>query len=170
MSSESDSNDALPPPLPDLAHSVDIGLNSITRNLKAGSSEMIPTEKAPSHNTRYSMVFVSRGDQSSAFNCHFPSMVCAASKSKPTQEPIRLVGFSKPCSERLSRCLGVARVSSLAIAEGAPGAGALWDLVKQSVDPIDSNWLDQKAEVGFLSTQINAIETTIGPKRPKKLV
>lgn len=156
------------PPAPDLLQHVDVGLNSITRNLGTQSPGPLCEDDSHGRGKKYSMVFVARGDQSSTFNCHFPTMVGAASRDLPPDDKIRLVGFSKPCSERLSNCLKVARVSSIAIEREAPGAGALWEVVKRSVKPVDVRWLDGDRVPPYLSTKINAIETTSGPKRPKQ--
>lgn len=153
------------PPLPIISASVDIGLNSITRNLQLQTPEGSDESKdTPSR--QYSMIFVARGDQSSAFNCHFPQMVAVACKDVPVEGKIRLVGISKPCSERLSSYLGVPRVSSIAISRDAPGAGALQNFVQKTVMPVDAAWL-QPMEPQYLATKINAIETTIGPKKVK---
>lgn len=155
-----------PPPPPDLLHHVDIGFNSITRNM--GTNPRDGDDDGQEHKGKYSMIFVTRGDQSSAFNCHFPKMVGAASKDVPLNDRIRLVGFSKPCSERLSKCLGLARVSSVAIGREAPGAGALWEVVKRNIKPVDVRWLEGDPDTSYLTTKINSIETTIGPKRPRQ--
>lgn len=94
-------------------------------------------------------------------------MVAVASKDLPPGNKIRLVGISKPCSERLSLCLGVPRVSSVAILKDAPGSGALQDLVQKVVSPVGAAWLDPTHEPRYLATNINAIETTAGPKKVK---
>lgn len=156
------------PPPPDLLHYVDVGLNSITRNLEIQPPGSSCEDDSQVQRKKYSMIFVARGDQSSAFNCHFPTMVGAASRDIPHDERIRLVGFSKSSSERLSSCLKVARVSSVAVEREAPGAGALWEVVKRSVKPVDVPWLDGNGVPPYLSTKINTIETTLGPKRPKQ--
>lgn len=135
---------------------VDVGLNSITKKLDTdgGNSDR-----------QYSMIFVARGDQSSSFNCHFPQMVGAGSRHLEADKKIRLVGFSRPCSERLSACLGLPRVSSVAIRTGAPGASALQELVRRTVKPVDAAWLEETRQAKYLATMINATETTVGPKR-----
>lgn len=94
-------------------------------------------------------------------------MVAVASKDLSPESKIRLVGISKPCSERLSLCLGVPRVSSVAILKDAPGSGALQNLVQKVVSPVDAAWLDPTNELRYLTTNINAIETTVGPKKTK---
>lgn len=152
------------PPMPELEASIDVGLNSITRNLQSCSSKDTEcTEDEPKR--QYSMVFVARGNQASTFNCHFPQMVGAASKNLPPDSQIRLVGFSKPCSERLSTCLGVPRVSSIAIVKDAPGAGALQEFVMKTVAPVDASWLNAAPSTDYIAPKINAVETTVGPRR-----
>jgi ribonuclease P/MRP protein subunit POP3 len=152
------------PPTPEIEANIDIGLNSITRNLQSCSRKATEATEDEPHR-QYSMVFVTRGNQASTFNCHFPQMIGAASKQLPVTEQIRLVGFSKPCSERLSTCLGVPRLSSIAILKDAPGAGALQEFVMKSVAPVEASWLNSSVETKYLGPKINAIQTTVGPKR-----
>ena len=161
-----DTRQITPPPPPDIAHHVDVGFNSITRNLETQHSS--GRDGTNGDDRQYTMIFVARGDQSSTFNCHFPKMVAAASQDLPRNVKIRLVGFSKPCSEKLSRCLGIARVSSIAITRAAPGAGVLLELVRSHVEPVDVSWLETDRNPQYLTTSINAIETTVGPKRIRK--
>ncbi|KAH6890397.1 hypothetical protein B0T10DRAFT_317824 [Thelonectria olida] len=146
------------PPMPELCSKIDVGLNSISRSLE--SSNESPTGQ-------YSMIFVARGNQSSSFNCQFPLMVGAASKHLAPETKTRLVGFSKPCADRLSTCLGVPRVSSVAIRSDAPGAQALQEFIRKTVAPVDAAWLDQSQDRSYLATIINSIETTVGPKRTR---
>jgi ribonuclease P/MRP protein subunit POP3 len=113
----------------------------------------------------YAMVFVARGDQTSTFNCHFPKMVAASCAKSQVDDRTRLVGFSKPSSERLSRCLNVARVSSVAVRRDAPGTGPLWDFVKQRVKPIEALWLGAETSGSYKGAKINSMETTVGPKK-----
>ncbi|KAF5658649.1 rnase subunit pop3 [Fusarium circinatum] len=154
------------PPMPEIEASIDVGLNSITRNLQLCSQQ--ETESMGDEpNRQYSMVFVARGDQASPFNCHFPQMIGAASRKTSSERKTRLVGLSKPCSERLSSCLGVQRVSSVAIRMDAPGAGALQEFVLKKVEPIEASWLDVSSDAQYLAQKINTIETTLGPKRAR---
>ncbi|EWG46683.1 hypothetical protein FVEG_16009 [Fusarium verticillioides 7600] len=154
------------PPMPEIKASIDVGLNSITRNLQLYSRQ--ETESMGDEPYRqYSMVFVARGDQASTFNCHFPQMIGAASRKTSSERKTRLVGLSKPCSERLSSCLGVPRVSSVAIRMDAPGAGALQEFVMKKVEPIEASWLDVSSDAQYLAPKINATETTVGPKRAR---
>ncbi|KAL6901767.1 hypothetical protein GGI43DRAFT_403858 [Trichoderma evansii] len=147
-----------------LSGSVDVGFNSITQNLGILSK---PSEKGNPSPKDYSMVFVARGSQSPAFNHHFPQMVAAASRNMPEKEKIRLVGFSKPCSEKIGSTLGIPRVSSIAISRHAPGAEALLAVVENLVAPVNSPWINEVPSTEYKTTQIGTIETTIGTKRVK---
>ncbi|KAH6605073.1 hypothetical protein Trco_006780 [Trichoderma cornu-damae] len=152
------------PPSPELRASVDVGFNSITKNLGSLSKS---SEGVEQPHKDYSMIFVARGSQSSAFNHHFPQMVAAASRNLPEKEQIRLVGFSKPCSERLGSVLGIPRVSSIAISRDAPGAEALLAVVENIVAPVASPWLNEASIAAYKATQIVSVETTMGAKRLK---
>ncbi|KAM6483068.1 hypothetical protein HDV62DRAFT_360073 [Trichoderma sp. SZMC 28011] len=170
------------PPSPELSASVDVGFNLITKNL--GLHTQAPDESNKSHrdysmifvargsqsqasHRDYSMIFVARGSQSQAFNQHFPQLVAAASRNLPDKEKIRLVGFSKPCSEKLGSVLGIPRVSSVAVSRHAPGADALFAVVQNLVAPVDSPWLNETPSTTYKPTQIGSVETTIGTKREK---
>ncbi|KAF7537716.1 hypothetical protein G7Z17_g12798 [Cylindrodendrum hubeiense] len=124
------------PPMPELNAGIDVGLNSITRNLDPFGDKS---------NRQYSMVFVARGDQASSFNCHFPQMVGATSNQLDPEKKIR--------------------VSSVAITTDAPGARALQEFVQNKVAPVVATWLDKSQDTQYLATVINASETTVGPKR-----
>lgn len=152
-----------PPPKPELSSYVDVGFNCITRTLQAQPGE----KNEPPNQRRYAMVFVSRGNQTAAFNTQFPQMIAASARDLPPDNKTRLVGFSKPCSDKLSSGLGVARVSSVAIASDAPGVEALGELVKQTVKPVQPNWLSEAKSTEYRPTQIKSIETTVGPKKAK---
>ncbi|KAH8169648.1 RNase p and RNase mrp subunit [Sarocladium implicatum] len=161
-----DNSSPVPPEPPIMAH-VDVGFNCITRNLQGlnSTSEDSGTETTPPR--QYSAVFVARGDQSAAFNCHFPQMVGAATDSLPHVDKTRLVGFSRACSERLSMALGIPRVSSLAIVADVSEATALQELVRNTVPVIDVPWLQTAQTEIYRPTKINAIETTVGKKKAR---
>jgi ribonuclease P/MRP protein subunit POP3 len=91
-------------------------------------------------------------------------MVAVASS---TTEPIRLVGFSRSCEDRLSSCLGIPRVSSIGLREGVPQAKALLDFVRQHVPAVDMHWLQETKRGEYLETKINALEVPVGTKKQK---
>jgi ribonuclease P/MRP protein subunit POP3 len=113
----------------------------------------------------YSVVFVARSGQSSAFNCHFPQMVATAAQSQPADRTVRLVGFSKACEDRLSAALGIPRVSSIGLREDAPQVKGLVDFVRQHVAPVDVSWLREAQSAKFLATKIDAVATKVGAKK-----
>ncbi|KAK4137417.1 hypothetical protein BT67DRAFT_414702 [Trichocladium antarcticum] len=166
-------------PVPELAAYVDVGLSRVSRTLQAVSrkdglnpppkvatSPQDDSESGP--DTRpYSIVFVARSGQTSAFHCHFPQMVALAARSRPADRAVRLVGFSKACEDRLSAALGIPRVSSIGLREDAPLAKGLVDFVHERVAPIEVAWLQEAQSAGFLETKIDAVPTKIGAKRPR---
>lgn len=168
------------PPVPEVALYLDVGLASISRHLEKLSSEASPattnedstSRLVPSalvdkgKSTGYSVIFVARSGQAPAFNSHFPQMVATASKTYPGQD-IKLVGFSKPCADRLGTCLGIPRVSSLALRADMPQGEALVDFVREKVAPIDIPWLSQARSCTYLQTRIDAVETSVGTKKQK---
>lgn len=92
-------------------------------------------------------------------------MVAAAAKHLAPEESIRLVGFSRPCSERLSTSLGIARVSSVAIARNAPGAEALWKFVQEVVQLVDIAWIKNAPCEPYRKTEVKSMQTKVGEKR-----
>ena len=166
------------PPAPAVSAFVDVGLARITKVLEQSASQSQVLEDSVGHGDgdeektgpppTYSVVFIARSGQPSAFNNHFPQMVAVAADSHRHNEPIRLVGFSKSCEERLSACLGIPRASSVALREGAPQSKPLVDFVRQHVSPIEVAWLKEAREADFLATKIKSVQTTVGAKRQKK--
>lgn len=172
---EAPAAEALKPPPPELGRYVDVGLASITRGLQQAAAHGNPA-RAKTRGGKgatggggagivpYTVVFVARSGQSSAFHCHFPQMVAVASESSPA----RLVGFSKACEDRLSECLGIPRASSVALRADAPQSQALLDFVRQKVAPVEIPWLREAATAGYQETKINTIEAPIGRKRQRQ--
>ncbi|KAK4661483.1 RNase P and RNase MRP subunit [Podospora pseudopauciseta] len=144
------------PPTPELAGYVDVGLSHISRTLQTMSGK----DAKP-----YSVVFVARSGQSSAFHCHFPQMVALASRSQPPEKAVRLVGISKACEDKLSAALGIPRVSSIALREDAPQAKGLVDFVREHVKPVEVAWLKEARAGQYLDTKIDAVPTKIGVKK-----
>jgi len=167
------------PPAPEISVHIDIGLANISRNLQemAASREIKPdsfaTDAAPQSakagtKPPYSVVFVARAGQSSAFHYHFPQMVALASKAQPAGKEVRLVGLSRPCEERFSAALGIPRVSSIALRGDAPAqAKGLVDFVMGHVAPVDVAWLEEAVSGKFLETNIEGVPTKVGAKKGK---
>ncbi|KAK7733956.1 RNase P and RNase MRP subunit [Cytospora paraplurivora] len=167
----------LVPPPPIVAASVDVGLSNITRNLQSSAAAPSTERDGPLEGHKdssrpgpYSIIFVSRSGPPSTFFSHFPQMVAVASKSLQLDEPLRLVGFSKSCEDRLSACLGVPRVSSLAIRlDSTAQSRALVEFVRQRVPPVEAPWFEETAGARFLETNISTFQAPIGKKRQKKV-
>jgi ribonuclease P/MRP protein subunit POP3 len=174
------------PPKPEMSEYIDVGLANISRNLGKGSATALSDSTKPMEgkaNERgvltgqsstqdkkspYSVVFIERSGHPPAFVSHFPQMVGALSPlSNPEEGATRLVGFSRPCEEKLSTSIGFPRVSSIALRADAPGAEALVNFVRERVAPIDIAWLRQAQAGEYLDVKIDAVETLIGTKKQK---
>lgn len=160
------------PPLPEIQSYIDVGLSAVTRGLQESvvakaraktRSEGLATGECPA--CCYSAIFVARSGHPNALNVHLPQMVAVASKSHPEHIPIRLVGFSKPCEERLSEALGIRRISCIGIHHNAPNSNPLVDFIREHVPAIDLQWLQEARQAEHRETKINSIETTIGSKK-----
>ncbi|EFX00231.1 hypothetical protein CMQ_7233 [Grosmannia clavigera kw1407] len=182
------------PPLPELAAFVDIGLTKITRVLAENACPSLQTDKDGGHAAQsastqppelspYSIIFVARSGHPSVFYSHFPQMVAVASHSRKRtstdsldacvgspssiMDPIRLVGFSHGCEDRLSACLGIPHVSSIALRAGATQSQGLVDFVRGRVPPVEIQWLQEARAGDYRKTHIHMAEVTVGPKKKK---
>ncbi|OLN94048.1 hypothetical protein CCHL11_03426 [Colletotrichum chlorophyti] len=166
------------PPMPDLASFIDVGLASISRNLEK-LAESQQAEKEHSGNNKddgaasstrpYALIFVARSGQSSAFNCQLPQMVAVASKNSSSLPPTRLVGYSKPCADKLSAALGIPRVSAVGVQIGAPMSKALVEYVQAHVSPVRIAWLEEAQESVYRFTQLKVEEKMVpNSKKPGK--
>ncbi|KAK4163483.1 hypothetical protein QBC43DRAFT_319711 [Cladorrhinum sp. PSN259] len=149
------------PPVPELAAFVDVGLAKITRTLQDAAASSSPSP--------YSVIFVARTGQSPAFNCLYPQMVGVTAQTQPPEEAVRLVGFSRPCAERLSEALGIPRASSIALKECAPQAKGLLEFVRERVPLVRVEWLKEVHAARFLETKIEAIPTKVGNTKKQKV-
>ncbi|TKW51213.1 hypothetical protein CTA1_12813 [Colletotrichum tanaceti] len=161
------------PPAPELASFIDVGLVAIARNLEklaAGQQEGTSKDDNTTANSSspYSVIFVARSGQPSAFNCQLPQMVAVASKSSPCEPQTRLVGYSRPCAENLSACLGIPRASAVGIRVGAPMSKALVDYVQQHVSPVRVAWLEEAEKAVYRSTQLKIDEKMVPAKKSGK--
>ncbi|KAI0480667.1 hypothetical protein GGR56DRAFT_627078 [Xylariaceae sp. FL0804] len=165
-----------PPPPPELSSYVDVGLASITRSLQIAASEQhrpspLKESKAPptdnSTGIFYSIVFVARSGQPGALSSHLPQMVATASKSYPGRPPVRLVGLSKACEDRLSSSLGIPRASCIGLRDAAPNSQALVEFVRRCVPAVEVPWLQEAPLAEHREAKINVVETFTGPRRPR---
>ncbi|KAI1808397.1 hypothetical protein F4811DRAFT_500706 [Daldinia bambusicola] len=162
-----------PPPAPELNSYVDVGIVTVTRHLqelasqaqvKITSSDDKPTTQDVAHRS-YSAIFVDRSELPNVLNGHLPQAVAIASKAHPEKIPIRLVGFSKSCGERLSESLGIPRVFCIGILQGAPDSQALVEFTTKHVPIIEIQWVEEAKKAEYKATSINTIETFVGTKK-----
>ena len=119
------------------------------------SSRETRAEQATHAQTFYSVIFVARSGHPSVMHSHLPQMVAVASKAHPERAPVRLVGLSKACEERLSQSLGIPRVSCIGLREDAPNSKPLVDITREARQP------------EYRATKIRTIETTVGAKKQR---
>ncbi|KAK9775075.1 hypothetical protein SCAR479_08349 [Seiridium cardinale] len=169
------------PPAPEIGTFVDVGLSAVTRFLQSESAETGKEAKDKSQDLNcqessqgtassapYSAVFIARSGQPSILNSHLPQLIAVASRKNPSSEPIRLVGFSKACQDRLSEALGIPRVSVIGLRHNAPNSKVLVDYTRQHVPVIDIAWFKESQDPQFKDTKINTIETVIGKRQKGK--
>ncbi|KAK8055913.1 hypothetical protein PG993_001140 [Apiospora rasikravindrae] len=154
------------PSAPAIRQHVDIGLTTVTRCLQETSTKIHDNTEP---RRQYSVIFVARSGQPSGINSHLPQMVAAASGFHPPQSPIRLVGFSKSCEQRLTSALGIPRVSCIGVMEDAPNSKALFDFIHKRVPLIDVAWLREAVSGDYKETKIKTVES-IDRKKPKPSV
>ncbi|KAI1484155.1 hypothetical protein F4774DRAFT_364956 [Daldinia eschscholtzii] len=162
-----------PPPAPELKSYVDVGIVTVTRHLqelasqtqaKKTNSDNKPVTQDAAHDF-YSAIFVARSGPPNTLHRHLPQAVAIASKAHPEQTPVRLVGLSKPCDDRLSEALGIPRVSCIGIREGAPDSKALVEFIVKHVPSVEIQWMEEAKKAEYKATNINAIETFVGTKK-----
>lgn len=96
-------------------------------------------------------------------------MVAVASKAQQLLEPTRLVGLSRSFEERLTACMGIPRVTSVALRVGdLAQLEAVADFVRERVPPVKVRWLDEAALGIYQEAKIDTIRVPIGEKRQKK--
>ncbi|KAI0015937.1 hypothetical protein F4780DRAFT_783717 [Xylariomycetidae sp. FL0641] len=170
---EASESDKMPlPPTPELLAHIDVGLPAVTRRLQDAISRR--SNSSTSKTTQpldnlYSVIVIARSGQPNAFNDHLPQMVAMASKSHPSHAPIRLVGLSKACEDRLSEALGIPRASCIAIYKDAPNSKALVDYARQHVPILEMPWFEEASQAEYQETKINTIETFVGSAKQRIL-
>lgn len=173
------------PPPPELTSFVDVGLRTITQTLASlatpdkppiqrDSGEGQQPHQSTSCRPPYAAIFLFRAGHASAFHAHFPQMVAVASTSLTSavqpgnkSQPIRLVGLSaQRAIDRVTESLALgpsARVSAVAVREGAPLAGPLLEIVRERVGPLNARWLGHGMDMTvYRPLVVEAVETKAG--------
>jgi ribonuclease P/MRP protein subunit POP3 len=151
-----------PPPLPAIGKHVLVGINSVTRHLEAHAARNAPKsmpvakdERAGRTNAdkeeeedirRLSIIILTHPKPSiSPAHAHFPTLLHLSSLTPAitTNTPTRLVPLASSSDARLASALHIPRVGALGIYEGAPGAKALEDFVRENIDVTECTWIDE---------------------------
>lgn len=159
-------NGALGPPMPTVASHVLVGLNTVTRHLSDCAEKYAPrTVPAFQHHAlesesprRLSLIVLPHPMPSSSLpHAHLPTL--AYLSSVRSDSPTRLVALSTAFESRLASVLHLPRVGAIGILEGAPGADSVVDYVREHVEPVQCDWLEEawKAEWKGLKTAVRPL-------------
>ncbi|KAF2804106.1 uncharacterized protein BDZ99DRAFT_452651 [Mytilinidion resinicola] len=149
-----------PPPAPTLSAHLTIGLNATTRHLEALAAQPTPSPTPPATSpeagkpapTRaLALVLIPHPNPArSLIHAHIPTLVALASvqgdqlaKGTTERQPTRLVALPSSSEARLASALHLPRLSALGILEGAPGADALVEFVREKVGCVEVGWLGE---------------------------
>ncbi|KAI8942196.1 hypothetical protein NX059_000282 [Plenodomus lindquistii] len=165
-----DTSSSTPPPPPEIGNHILTGLNAITRHLehlvtrnapatllasKAPSSTAwaasIPPKTAPDADELAIVIVTHPKPGSSLAHAHIPTLLHILTISPHAAAPTalalntkpRLVSLPTSTDGRFANKLGITRVGALAIMQGAPGAKALIDHVRQHVPLTECAWVDE---------------------------
>jgi ribonuclease P/MRP protein subunit POP3 len=160
-----------PPEPPRIKSHITIGFNSTTRHLEALSSKSVPSaisdhlrikryttikregkdslDSIP--NTHLAAVFVPKSGQQAVIHAHLPLMLKTASMAAPEAPQTQLVPLSKSAEARLATALGVPRVGVLGLMGDAPDAGALIEVIREKLEPMEVPWLEQALAADYLT-------------------
>jgi ribonuclease P/MRP protein subunit POP3 len=156
---------AVQPPMPSIAGHILVGLNSVTRYLSAlaahdNTHREASAEEAAARATAsrpLSVVILPHPMPSSSLpHAHLPALVCLSSAKADPQT--RLVALSTATESRLAAILELPRASAIGILEGAPGADAFVEYVRNHVEPVRCDWIEQG-----LKAEWRGLQTTQGP-------
>lgn len=181
---------AAQPPPPEISSFIITGLRSITRKLEVESKASKPksneNEPADSKDAKkedssttnpqeeklphFIAIFAFRDTHEKVLHAHLPQLVATSTLAHPNLPATRLIQLPKECWSRICEVLKLPRVSFLGLLDGAPHAKSLVDLILQNVPEIEAPWLEEVKNAAYLPVKINAIETTIGAAKEKKVV
>lgn len=163
------------PPKPELIHHVTVGFNSTIQRLQllaSHSTSPITSTAAGEENSvlvkKMAAVFVSSATLPALLVSSMPALVAAASTSRSSEQPIRLVFLPSAAEKRLAEALFQPRVGFVGLPEDAPGAKALIDLIRQKITPVDASWLRTKVQGEYLPVNIKTT-SSVPDKVDKKL-
>ncbi|KAH9866727.1 hypothetical protein J1614_008420 [Plenodomus biglobosus] len=158
-----------PPPPPAISKHILVGLNAITRHLELAAARNAPatlaapaapcTTTTPDSKTNLNsnannlaiIILTHPKPSSSPAHAHIPTLLHISTLSPHPAAPAplasntqpRLVPLATSADPRLAVKLGIPRVGALAIMDGAPGAKALVEYVREHVDLTECAWVDE---------------------------
>jgi ribonuclease P/MRP protein subunit POP3 len=171
-SGESGVQDDLPPPPPETASHILIGLNSVSRHLEALAAQHAPAssvkssgdeEKEPGKkilDTKPSLqplalvIIPHSHPPSSLPHTHIPTLI-HLSNLNPSDTSTRLITLPPTSEARLASALHIPHVGALAIKEGTPGANALVQYAREHVGLTECAWIDEAMRGEWKATKID---------------
>lgn len=166
---QTDSTDSTEPPRPQVEKHITIGLNSTTRSLEdslqrsPANAEPQPTvdlnpsqamQKDSAIPEKNLAAIVLTQDPDALPYRHLPTLSALVDRPRPSS-PTLLVPLSAGSAEaKISAALGVPRVGVLGICDGAPGAEALLQYVRDNVPATVVPWIREAAAGKWLGTNV----------------
>ncbi|KAF2270232.1 hypothetical protein CC78DRAFT_196022 [Lojkania enalia] len=160
------------PPVPPLSKCILVGLNSVTRHMSSLASLSAPSAASaitnPDKEQRTEkpsveipvpisvLIIPHLSPQSSLSHAHLPTLFYLSTHSAQLDSsiasslttPSRLIALPTSAEAKLASALHLPRVGALGILEGAPGAEALLNYVRDTVGDVECPWIEEglKAE------------------------
>jgi ribonuclease P/MRP protein subunit POP3 len=139
------------PPTPGIGSHITIGLNTTSRHLEA----FIKPDQDLTNTAPLAAVFLTQSPLALQYT-HLPVLTALAASSHREISAPRLIPLDKSAEQRLSRALGIRRVSVIGVLQDAPGARPLIDYVREHVGAVEVPWVTETTEGKFLGTKIEA--------------
>ncbi|KAF2674200.1 hypothetical protein BT63DRAFT_473972 [Microthyrium microscopicum] len=133
------------PPVPKISRSLTVGFNSTTRALEGERNNGVDGGGKEEKPVR--VVFVTHSVDSMLY-AHLPVLTSLA------RPAVQLVPLSEQSEKNIGEALGVPRVGMIGIREDAPGAIALFELLKE-VPAVEVPFLKESASGKWLGTKID---------------
>ncbi|KAK5708072.1 RNase P and RNase MRP subunit [Elasticomyces elasticus] len=148
---------------PQVASQLLVGFNNVNRHLETLSATggAHPTPKVDSEHARAHVgaVFLFRSLDDVIYS-DLPTLCGIATLSRPESPATRLVLLDSNTEAQLTKILGHARVSMLAVMDpessgDVPGLQILLNYVREHVDAIESGWLTEAVSARWLGTKVD---------------
>jgi ribonuclease P/MRP protein subunit POP3 len=114
---------------------------------------------------KISMVLLTHPKPSlSPAHAHLPTLIHLSTLTPQSNlQATRLVPLATSTESRLSGALHIPRIGALAILDGAPGAKALEDFVRERVDVTTCKWIDEAVGAEWRGVNVKSgVEVVVG--------